>query len=299
MIVAVTGLTGFLGYFLAKSLCLNENIKIKALVRESSNLNFLEDFREKISFVYGDLSNHQSLADLVNGADIVIHAAYYRESGLLFRGDIADKRSFLDINLLGSHSLLENAKNSSVKQFIFISSCAVFGYIDPDLPLDEKHPLRPDSIYGAYKASVESMCHAYFLSHGLESVIFRPVAIYGKHPNPEKQRWQTLINDIKDGKDVNVSSGGKIVHADEVVQAIMNALGNSSIAGNIYSLVDLFIDEIEIAETVKEITGSKSNISGTRKVQKNVMINNMAKKLGVNFRGRSGLRNYINDILGG
>ncbi len=297
MIVAVTGLTGFLGYFLAKSLCVNDNIKIKALVRESSNLNFLEDFREKISFVYGDLSNNQSLVDLVNGVDVVIHAAYYRENGLVFRGDIVDKRSFLEINLLGSNSLLENAKNCNVKQFIFISSCAVFGSIDPSLPLNEKHPLRPDSIYGAYKASVESMCHAYFLHYGLESVIFRPVAIYGKHPDPEKQRWQTLINNIKDGKDVDVSGGGKIVHANEVVQAIMNALGNSSIAGNIYGLVDLFIDEMEIAETVKEITGSNANISGSRKIQKNIMINNMAKKLGVNFRGKPGLRSYITDIL--
>ena len=297
MIVAVTGLTGFLGYFLAKRLCANDNIKIKALIREDSNLDSLNDFREKISFIHGDLSNHQSLTDLVKGAEVVIHAAYYRESGLAFKGDIPNERSFLDINLSGSHTLLENAKNRGVKQFIFISSCAVFGAIDPDIPLDEKHPLRPDSIYGAYKASVESMCHAYHLRHGLESVIFRPVAIYGKHPDPAKQRWRTLINDVKNGKDVKVSGSGKIVHESAVVQAVINTLGNRAIAGNIYGLVDFFINEMEIAEMVKEITGSNANISGTRKVQKNVMINNMAKKLGVNFRGRSGLRDYIKDIL--
>ena len=297
MIVAITGLTGFLGYFLAKSLYANDNIKIKALIRENSNLNFLNDFREKISFVHGDLSNHQSLADLVRGAEVVIHAAYYRESGLAFKGDIPNERSFLDVNLLGSHTLLENAKNSGVKQFIFLSSCAVFGAIAPDITLDERHPLRPDSIYGAYKASVEGMCHAYHLRHGLESVIFRPVAIYGKHPDPEKQRWRTLINDVKNGNDVKVSGSGKIVHEAEVVQSVMNALGNSAIAGNIYGLVDFFIDEMEIAEMVKEITGSNSNISGTKKVQKNIMINNMAKKLGVNFRGKSGLRDYIKEIL--
>ena len=51
MVIAITGLTGFLGYFFAKRFSNMENMKMKALVRKTSNLMFLEEFRKKISFV--------------------------------------------------------------------------------------------------------------------------------------------------------------------------------------------------------------------------------------------------------
>ena len=233
----------------------------------------------------------------MGGANVVIHAAYYRENGAFINGGLSNRKKFLKLNLLGSHDLLEESKEANVKQFIFMSSCAVFGAVDPVLPLDEKHPLQPDSLYGAYKASVESLCHAYFFGEGLETVIFRPVAIYGKHPQLEKCRWRTIVDDIKNGKDVNVTGGGKIVCADDIVQAVTRVLGNKSVAGNIYALSDLFISEIEIAEITKNLSGSKSKITGARKVQKNVMVNDKAKRLGVNFREKEGLRDYIKDIL--
>lgn len=296
MIIAITGLTGFLGYFLAKRLYEMDDIKIKALVRRNSDLRFVKGFQEKISFIKGDLSNRRSLAELAAGVDVVVHAAYYSQEGAFTGGGLSDKRKYLEVNLIGSHDLLEQANAAGVKQFIFISSCAVFSAIDPELPLNEKHSLMPHSLYGAYKASVESMCHAYFLSEGLETVIFRPVSIYGKHPKTEKCNWYGLVKDVKDGKDVEVSGGGKIVHVEEVVQAIILALGNRDIAGNAYALVDIFIDKMEIAKISKEIFGSKSRISGTRKIQKNMMLNERAKELGVKFRGKDGLRDYIKDL---
>ena len=51
MVIAITGLTGFLDYFLAKRFSNMKNIKMKALARKTSNLMFLEEFQDKISFV--------------------------------------------------------------------------------------------------------------------------------------------------------------------------------------------------------------------------------------------------------
>ena len=297
MVIAVTGLTGFLGSFLAKRLFMMDDVTIKALVRKESDIKPLKEFSEKISFIEGDLDDMESLAELVEGADVVVHAGYYSKEGTFTEGAIFDTREYLDVNIMGSHCLLEESKLAGVKQFIFISSCAVFGHVDTSLPLDEKHPLMPNSLYGAYKASVESLCHAYYLGPGMDVVIFRPVAIYGIHRQIEKSRWFDIIKNIKVGKDVEVSGGGKIVHVDEVVQAIILSVGNAGFAGNVYAVVDMFIDEMKIAEMAKEMLNSKSNISGVRKTQKNFMQNDKIKNLGVKFRGVNGLENYINDLI--
>ncbi len=296
MQIAITGITGFLGYHLAKKLSFDDDITIKALVRKESDLTQLNSFSSKIKFVYGELGDIESSAELVNNVDAIIHTAYDRKNGGFTESEFSDRNEFLDVNLIGSHTLLEQTKLAGVKKFIFTSSCAVFGAIEPDLALDERHPLKPDSIYGAYKASVESLCHAYALREGLETIMFRPVAIYGEHPVLEKSRWFNLIKDIKQGNDVNVSGGGKVVHVEDVVYALELALKKQISAGSVYALVDLFIDNMGIARMAKDIFGSKSNISGDGKTAKHLMVNDKAKMLGVNFKGEDGLKSYISEL---
>ena len=65
----------------------------------------------------------------------------------------SDFKRLVDVNLSGSLELLDAATLHGARQFIFTSSCAVYGHIYPDIKLDEQHPLMPDSSYGAHKAS--------------------------------------------------------------------------------------------------------------------------------------------------
>ncbi len=293
MVIAITGATGFIGCYIMRALFNMKGIEIKALARENADLNVLNEFSEKTTIVKGDLADKNSLAELVEGADAVIHGAYYSKNRAFLGAGNEDREVFLRTNVLGSHNLLELSKKAGVKRFIFISSCAVFGAIDPALPLNEKHPLMPDSVYGAYKASVESLCHAYYLSEGMETVIFRPVGVYGKKNQIEQSRWYNLIQDIKAGKDVNVSGGGKVVHALDVVQAILLALEKQDAVGNVYALVDFFIDNMGVARMCRDIFGSTSEISGEPKTPKNFMLNEKVKELGVNLKGKAGLKEYI------
>ncbi len=176
MKIAITGLSGFLGHYVAKKL-FERDVQMQALVRSTSNISHLSEYKKKISFIQGDLGDKKALNEFVQGADIVIHMAYER-NGTDFR-DSANKniRRLLDINLSGSLELLDSAKQHGAKQFIFTSSCAVYGHIFPDIKLNEQHPLIPDSNYGAYKAAVEAFCHAYFLSKSINTTMFRPVGI--------------------------------------------------------------------------------------------------------------------------
>ena len=296
MKIAITGLSGFLGHYVAKKL-FERDVQMQALVRSTSNVSHLNGYEEKITFVQGDLGDKESLEKFVQGADIVIHMAYERNGAGFHASANKDIRQLLDVNLSGSLELLDAAKQHGVKQFIFTSSCAVYGYIFPDIKLDEQHPLMPDSSYGAYKAAVEAFCHSYFLSKSINTTMFRPVGIYGIDPNLAHSEWYDLIKNIKNGVDVEVVGGGKIVDVKDVAHAIDAAIENRDAFGKVYNLSDFYIDNLSIAEMAKEICGSKSKISGTPKQPKNTIDNTKSKKLGVRYAGTEDLRQYIKGLI--
>ncbi len=296
MKIAITGLSGFLGHYVAKKL-FERDVHIKALVRRSSNTSHLKDYEEKITFVQGDLASKNSLRKFVQGADVVIHTAYERDGAGFHEAANRNIKRFLDVNLSGSLELLDASKQHGVKQFIFTSSCAVYGYIFPDIKLDEQHPLMPDSNYGAYKAAVEAFCHSYFMSKGINTTMFRPVGIYGIDPNLVNSEWYDLVKNIKNGVDIEVVGGGKVVHLADVSQAIDLAIDNKEASGKVYNLVDFYVDNRTIAKIAKEICDSKSSINGTPKQPINTIDNTESKKLGVHYAGTEGLRQYIQELI--
>ncbi len=296
MNIAITGLSGFLGHYVAKKL-FERDVQIQALVRNISDTSHLKDYEEKITFVQGDLGDKEALKKFVQGADIVIHMAYERNGAGFHDSARNNIRQLLDVNLSGSLELLDAAKQHGVKQFIFTSSCAVYGYIFPDIKLNEQHPLMPDSNYGAYKAAVEAFCHSYFLSKSINTTMFRPVGIYGIDPKLSNSEWYDLIKNIKNGVDVEVVGGGKIVDVKDVAHAIDSAIDKRDAFGKVYNLSDFYIDNLTIAEMAKEICGSKSKISGTPKQPKNTVDNTESKRLGVRYAGTEGLRVYIQELI--
>ena len=296
MKIAITGLSGFLGHYVAKKL-FERDVQMQALVRTTSNISHLDEYKEKITFVPGDLGNKEALKKFVQGADIVIHMAYERNGAGFHDSASKDIRQLLDVNLTGSLELLDAAKQHGVQQFIFTSSCAVYGYIFPDIKLNEQHPLMPDSNYGAYKAAVEAFCHSYFLSKSINTTMFRPVGIYGIDPKLAHSEWYDLIKNIKNGVDVEVVGGGKIVDVEDVAHAIDLAIDNKDAFGKVYNLSDFYIDNLSIAKIAKEICGSKSKISGTPKQPVNTIDNTESKKLGVQYAETEGLKKYIQELI--
>ena len=296
MKIAVTGITGFLGYYVAKRLY-ESGFQMQALVRNTSNILHLRDYQERISYVQGDLTDKETLNKFVAGADIVIHMAYERNDASFHEAANKDIKRFVESNLLGSIELLDTSKQSGIKQFIFISSCAVYGHIFPHIKLDELHPLMPDSNYGAYKASAEAFCHAYHLSNAFNMTIFRPVGIYGINPHLAHSAWYNIAKDIKHGTDAEVSGGGKIVSAEDVAKAICQSINNKDAFGKAYNLVDFYVDNLSIAHMVKETCGSGSNIRGTPRKPIHAIDNTQSIALGVKYAGADGLKQYIRELI--
>ncbi len=146
MMLAITGATGFVGSrLLTKARALGHDVR--ALTRRPMRK------RKGIEWIPGALDNGDSLAELVRGAEAVIHVA-----GAINAPDAA---GFEAANVAGTAAMLSAAEKGGVRRFVHVSSLAAR---EPRL-----------SLYGASKARSEELVEASSLS----TAIVRPPAVYG------------------------------------------------------------------------------------------------------------------------
>ena len=226
----------------------------------------------------------------------MVHSGLWR-SGMSFQANESNLVEYARVNILGTLELIESAIAADVKKFIFVSTCAVHDHILDDRPLDETHPLWPNSHYGAHKAAIEKFVHSYGLGSGFPICALRPTGVYGVAHPPERSKWFDLVRSIKDGKSVEVNRGGKEVHVSDVAKAIQILLGADSVTGQAYSCYDRYISEFDVATIAKEICGSSSEIVGGQKRPKHEIDSSKIGSLGMKFGGEELLRETIAKML--
>ncbi len=144
--LAITGGTGFVGGHLL-DLALAEGHQVRALTRRPQRP------RDGVTWIDGSLDRPDSLLELAQGADSVIHVA-----GVI---NAPHPAGFEAGNVTGTARMLDAAERAGAKRFVHVSSLAAR---EPKL-----------SIYGATKAGSEALVGASSLS----SAIVRPPAVYG------------------------------------------------------------------------------------------------------------------------
>ncbi len=293
MNIALTGITGMVGSHLIKRLAESDGNgqkpNVRALIREGSVVEHLKPF-EDVDYVLGGLEDKESLKNLVEDADCVVHLAH-------FPGPVQTADELVRVNVNGTLDLLEEAKKAKVKQFIFMSACTIFGEVLPGIdeahPMDESHPVRPSSLYGAIKASLENFCFCYYKSRAFDIAIVRPVTIYGVRPQLEKSEWFQTIDYLATNYNVDVKGSTKYVSVDSVCQALEKLIGNADAAGKIYHLVDGHIHNLELGKMIADTIESFGEVEGIMGEKGVPMSNQAAKDLGVEFKGKEGITEYI------
>jgi nucleoside-diphosphate-sugar epimerase len=296
MLVALTGASGFVGRYTAESL-VRAGHSVRALVRPTSRRDHIEPYVQ--DFRYGEQHDPQALAGLVAGVEAVIHAS------LDWNAREQSDSSNFDRNVMGSLRLLEAARLAGVPQFLFVSSVAVYHEILPDRKLDENHPTWPSSTYGACKAAIEPHLKAYNVTYGMNTSSWRPAAIYGLDPNLPRSQWYDLVKTAKEGGTIDTSKGGKITHVQDVADALTLAIGDDSVAGQFYNLVDGYMYWQGAAELAKELTGSQATIvdragSGPKNTFDTTKATAFFRRHGNTValnRGVEGVREYVNELL--
>lgn len=255
MLIALTGASGFLGQYTLAALR-RAGHRVRALVHSAERRAQGESTADE--WQVGDQYDPQVQSELVKGAAAVIQAAI--DWVALNQGPAAN----FERNMLGSLRLLESSRRAGVRQFLFVSSLDVYDEILLDRPLDETHPAWPGSIYGAYKVAVELHLKAYHAAYGMNASAWRPATMYGLKPKLQQSLWFDLVKAVREGRDVSTDAGGQVVHVEDVAEALALAVGDESVAGQFYNLVDCSMEWREAAEIARELTGSAAVIQEPR-----------------------------------
>ncbi|MDD5490111.1 MAG: dTDP-glucose 4,6-dehydratase [Candidatus Moranbacteria bacterium] len=209
MKLLVTGGAGFIGSnFIRYILNKYPDYKIVNLdlLTYAGNLENLKDIEKnpQYRFVKGDIADKDLANDLVKDIDVVVNFA--AESHV--DRSILDSAAFIHTNIVGTHNLLEAAKNNGGKRFHHVSTDEVFGHLGPNDPaFTEKTSFAPRSPYSASKAAADHLTMAYFHTHNLPVTISNCSNNYGPFQFPEKLHGLFITN-LLEGKKVPVYGDG-------------------------------------------------------------------------------------------
>src|SRR5688572_1664280 len=165
----VTGATGFLGRTVVAQL-LAAGVAVRTTARRPRADLALPDFRPS------DLTASDDLGPLLSNIDRVIHVAGLAHQ---FGRQAADNAAFQRVNALATERLARAAIAAGVRRFILVSSVAVYGSQHGEI--DESTPCQPATAYGRSKWLAEQVLRNLVAGTCMETVILRPVTLYGEH----------------------------------------------------------------------------------------------------------------------
>jgi NAD dependent epimerase/dehydratase len=175
--VLVTGADGFIGSHLVEQL-VAAGARVRALSQYNyfNNWGWLEQIGclKEIEVVTGDVRDPQLCDELTREIEVVFHLAALIPIPYSYRAP----GSFVDTNVSGTLNLCQSARRSGVKRFIQTSTSEVYGTAKY-VPIDEEHPLQPQSPYSATKIASDCIALSFYYSFGFPVVIARPFNTYG------------------------------------------------------------------------------------------------------------------------
>ena len=169
----VTGGAGFIGSNLA-ALLISRGHEVSILDNLSSGYRENVARLDHATMVEGDVRDARAVDAAMQGVEVVFHLAASVGNTRAIEHPLLDS----DINVLGTLTVLEAARRHGVRKVVFSSSAGIFGELKT-LPIDEDHPVEPDTPYGASKLCAEKQCLAYAKLYPLECVCLRYFNVYG------------------------------------------------------------------------------------------------------------------------
>jgi UDP-glucuronate 4-epimerase len=232
MHLLVTGVAGFIGHHLA----------LRLLARGDSvvgidNLNDYYDVKlkenrlkrfpagAKFTFRKLDITHRADVQDLFEEQkfDAVVNLA--AQAGV--RYSVTNPHAYVDANIVGFINLIEGARHTSVKHFVFASSSSVYG-ANTRLPLSEDdnvdHPL---SLYAATKKANELMAHSYANLFQLPCTGLRFFTVYGPWGRPDMALFKFTKAILAD-EPIQVFNHGNMIrdftYIDDIVEGVVRVV---------------------------------------------------------------------------
>jgi UDP-glucose 4-epimerase len=236
----VTGAAGFIGSHLSLRL-LQEGFKVTGIdsfndfypkwIKER-NIQPLQN-HDKFRLTTADI-NDIDLNTLLKDTPYIFHLA--AQAGV--RTSWGENFTvYTENNISATQKLLEAAKESRVKKFIFASSSSVYG-LCPELPMTETSPLLPFSPYGVSKLAAEHLCQLYFKNFGVPAISLRFFTVYGPGQRPD-MAFHKFLKAATEDTSVSVFGDGRqtrdFTYISDIVDATFQCLDYGKV-GEIYNV---------------------------------------------------------------
>lgn len=195
--VLVTGADGFIGSHLTEML-VKEGAKVKALSQYNSfnNWGWLEDVdcKNDIEVLCGDVRDPHFIKKISKDTDVIFHLAAL----IAIPYSYVAPDSYIDTNIKGTLNVCQAALENGVQKVINTSTSEVYGTAQY-VPINEKHPLQPQSPYSATKIGADAIAESFYRAFDLPLVIARPFNTYGPRQSA-RAVIPTIITQIANGK---------------------------------------------------------------------------------------------------
>jgi len=248
MKILVTGVAGFIGYYVSLEL-LKKNYQIVGI----DNLNNYYDIslkKDRLSqlkqfsnfqFNQIDISNHKRISQLFkyHKFNKILHLA--AQAGVQY--SIVNPDSYVNSNLVGFFNILNNSIKHNISHLIYASSSSVYG-LNKSYPFKESlNCSSPLSFYAATKISNEAMAHSYSNIYGIETTGLRFFTVYGPYGRPDMSPF-IFADAIINNKKIKIYNKGKLkrdfTYIDDAVNAtLLILMGNkrkSKVKSKIYNI---------------------------------------------------------------
>ena len=195
--VLVTGADGFIGSHLTEIL-VSKGHKVKALSQYNSfnNWGWLEDVncKDKIEILTGDIRDPHYCKFITKDVDIIFHLAAL----IAIPYSYIAPDSYVDTNIKGTLNICQVAKENGNIRVIHTSTSEVYGTAQY-VPIDENHPMQPQSPYSATKIAADAMAMSFYNAFNLPVTIARPFNTYGPRQSA-RAVIPTIITQIANGE---------------------------------------------------------------------------------------------------
>jgi nucleoside-diphosphate-sugar epimerase len=188
MKVLVTGSSGHLGEALVRTL--------KEMKHEVVGLDLLRsDFTDEV----GSVADRDHVRRCMKGVDAVLHAATLHKPHV----STHSRQSFVDTNVTGTLTLLEEAASAGVGSFVFTSTTSAFGEAltppagAPAVWLTEEVVPVPKNIYGVTKTAAEDLCELFYRNQSLPCLVLRTSRFFPEEDDDEEVRRAYADGNVK------------------------------------------------------------------------------------------------------
>jgi len=245
--IFITGGAGFIGSAIVRKL-INNGYKVIIYDNLSYGKRHFLPKTDSLVFIEGNINETDNLRKAIIDSNPY---CLYHLAAIHFIPDCNSNPSkALEINTVGTESVLNACNNCGIKQIILASTAAV--YPINDFPnIEDKTPAKPIDIYGYSKLFSEMLLKKFQNETGIQSIALRLFNAVG----PRETNPHVIPHIFLSAKDTDIIPLGNLeprrdyIHVDDIATAFLQVTQNSTDvndfdvfnvgSGKEYSVVDL------------------------------------------------------------